>query len=263
MSGTQIRLGGMRIGLRQGDQHMLFAAAEILEAITRANMRDMRNDPRLRDEAIRRALSLPCTDRCYVTPGPGGVGVVDNCNSPSGFQYASDDEKEALEGCPARDTWSDLRALLAGHQGSGRGDDDPIVADCDCLTPATLAVAAYLAWFAPSEYGVGGITLGGVRRGGYSLGGMRDPGARFAIGITLPPPTTTGPQMAHAYGLTNRRPASPQPEIRSGDWYVWDAAAHFGMKRPPDSFYFPPKPGLIVAYELRRDNLDGLSLGPM
>jgi hypothetical protein len=262
MLGTQVRLGGMRIDLRQGDRQMLYAAAEILEAITRANMRDMRDDPRLRDEAIRRALSLPCTDRCYVTPGPGGVGTVDNCDSSSGFQYASDDEKEALEGCPARDTWSDLRALLSGHHDSGRGPDHPVVADCDCLTPATLAVAAYLAWLAPSNFGVGGITLGGVQHGGYSLGGLRDEGARFAVGITLPPPTPGAGQMAHAYGLTNRRPAAPQPEIRSGEWYVWDAAAHFGMQRPKDSFYFPPKPGVIVAYELRKTDLDGLNLGP-
>lgn len=262
MPGTHIRLGGMRIGLVQGDRQMLYAAAEILEAITRANMRDMRDDPHLRDELIRRALSLPCADRCYVRPGPGGVGTTNDCNSPSGFQYASDDEKEALEGCDPSDSWSDARALLAGHHSSGRGPEDPIVADCDCLTPATLAVGAYLAWMSPSEYGLGGITLGGVQRGGYTLGGLRDPGARFAIGITLPPPRPGAGQMAHAYGLTNRRPASPQPEIRSGDWYVWDAAAHFGMQRPQNSFYFPPKPGIVVAYELRKDNLDGLTLGP-
>lgn len=263
MAGTQIRIGGARFNLQSGDRQLLFTAAECLECLTRANIRDMRDDPRLREEAIRRALSLPCAERCFVRPGPDGLGTVDNCTSPSGYQYASDDEKEALEGCPARDTWSDIRALLHGHQISGRGPDAPIVADCDCLTPATLAVGAYMAWFAPEDYGIGGITLGGVQHGGWRIGAARDNGARFAVGITLPPP---GPDpsklMAHAYGLTNRRPSHPQPEIRIGEWYVWDAAAHFGMPRPPDTFYLPKKPGQLVAYEIRRDNLDGLLLGP-
>ncbi len=91
-----------------------------------------------------------------------------------------------------------------------------------------------------------------VRLGAAHVGIKRDPGARFAIAITHPP----NADIAHAYGLMNRRPPAPQPEIKNGEWYVWDPAAHWGMPRPPDSFYFGSEP---TAFELRRDNIQGIS----
>lgn len=237
----------------------LIDAAELLEAIARANLRAYLDDERLRDEAVRRILSPPCPSRCYVQRGGGN-----DCNCASGMQWSSDEEAQELEKCPPRDVWSDFRSLLIGHESAGRGASDPIVCDCDDMAPAAASVLAYLAWFAPAGFSVAGVPKAApsvyralgvepVRLGAASVGISHDKGARFAIAITHPPRA----DIAHAYALMNRRPPSPQPEIRSEEWWVWDPAAHWGMERPSDTFYFSAPP---VAFELRREGLQGLSL---
>lgn len=240
---THLRIGGTRIALGAGGT--IRDAADLLETVTRANLRALRDDPTLREEAVRRVCSPSCADRCYVRTGVNGT-VSHDCHCPSGFQYAGDEDKEELEGCTARDSWSDLRSLIAGHKIAGRGPNDPIVCDCDDLGPSSLSVAAYLAWLAEKGAPIAGMP---------AIGAMPDQDARFAIAITRPPKA----DIAHLYGLTNRPPPKPQPLIRIGEWFVWDAAAHWGMKRPLDSFYTNPD-AETVAFELRRDNLDGLRL---
>lgn len=243
--GTHIKLGSGRIGLSAGSS--ILDAAELLEILTRINIRSLRDDPRLRTEMIRRVLSPPCETRCYVSQD----GVRNDCNCASGFQWTSDPEAQALQGCPARDVWNDIRSLSVDHATIGRGPHDPIAADCDCLTPASLSVAAYLAWMAPKGYAVGGVALGAVDKRSVQ---------RFAVGITLPPDIPGKERIGHAYGLVNYRPPAPQPEVRvaglkNGPWWVWDASCHWGMNRPPNEFYTT---GEYVAVEVRRDALDGL-----
>ena len=247
MSATpHIRLGGVRIDIRAGGHIRDFA--DLLMALTRGNLRALIDDPIVRQEAIRRVQSPPCPVRCYVSSD----GTRHDCHCASGFQYTSDGEAQALEGCPPRDVWNDLRSLFMAHHAQGRGPDEPILIDCDCITPASLAVAAYLAWYAPR-----------TQLAGINLGAFRDDAKRFAIGITLPPPPKdpTKERVGHVYGLLSYMPPAPQPavQLRAKDgsvWWVWDGAAHFGMERPPDSFY---STGEVVAYELRRDDLYGLS----
>src|SRR6185436_14868943 len=244
-AGTHIRIGGTRIELRSGGT--LRDAAEGIEWLGRTNLRALQRDPKLREEAIRRVMSPSCAERCYVRTGRDGA-IHHDCHCPSGFQYSSDEHAQALESCPARDVWSDLASLIAGHHAAGRGDEDPIVCDCDDLTPAAISVAAWIAWFSPQKFGIAGV----------DIGAYHDDDARYAIAITRPP----GAPIAHAYGLTNREPPSPQPRIvlrtkadpsrPAAEWFVWDPAAHWGMNRPKNSFYAD---GEIVAYELRRDNL--------
>src|ERR1700679_3354247 len=135
---THIRLGAHRIEVRS--KGSLRDACDLLGGLTRGNVRSMMADPDLRSEAIRRALS-PAVPRCYVKHDLMSGGTRDNCNGHSGFQYASDEEQQALEACPARDVWSDWGGLIAGHAKAGRGADDPIVADCDDLAPAEISVA--------------------------------------------------------------------------------------------------------------------------
>ncbi len=262
---THIRIGGARIALQAGET--IADPCEGLEFLARTNLRALQRDPVLRAEALRRVLSPPCAARCYVQRDGGG-NLTHDCTCSSGFQYGSDDHAQDLEGCPARDVWSDLRSLIAGHNGRAdlRGQDPaahPIVADCDDVTPAGLAVCAWIAWFAPRGYGLGGIE---------DLGSHRNDAARFAVGITLPADKPGGAtsgedRMAHAYGLTTLAPPDPQPDIRmgkSGLWRVWDPAAHWGMKRPPAGYYDATKTGGQVAiFELRREHLDGLSLSDM
>ena len=234
--GTHIRIGGTRIALRAGST--LRDAAGFLSDLCGVNIRAIRDTPRLREEALRRVLSPPCASRCYVRRD--GPDVIHDCVCASGFQYASDPEAQELEACPARDVWNDFASLVMAHEQAGRGTTDPIVADCDCLTPAAVGVAAWLAWFGTDVW---------TR--------YRDPTATFAVGITLPPAV----QIAHCYALTNRRPPSPQPPItlpfEGGPWYVWDAAAHWGMPRPPNQFYTL---GEKVAYPIVQAQLDGLKL---
>lgn len=241
--GTQLRIGGVRIGLNAGQS--ILDAADLLAGVARVNLRALRDDPKLRADAVGRVLSPPCATRCYVSED----GARNDCNCLSGFQYASDPEQQAMQGCPARDVWNDLRSLLIGHAESGRGRGDPIVADCDCLTPASLAVQAYTAWYAPKGYGMGGL----------DLGALHDDERRFAVGITLPPPEPGKARIGHAYSLLNRPPNPPQPPIRidleGSPWWVWDGSAHWGMQRPPDSFYTT---GEYVAVEVSRKDLDGL-----
>jgi hypothetical protein len=130
------------------------------------------------------------------------------------------------------------------------------VADCDCLTPAVLSVFGHMAWNAPKEYSVRGVP--GYE--GFNLGAFRSEDKRFAIGITLPPFEQGKERIGHAYGLMNTIPRAPQPTIQmpyeGGPWWVIDPSAHWGMKRPPDDYY---STGEFVAFELRRDRLDGLS----
>lgn len=242
LGGTHIRIGGTRIGLHSNGG--LTDAAELLVGLARANVRALRDDPDLRQETLRRVLS-PAVDRCRVQPNGSH-----NCDAPSGFQYASDEEAQALESCAPNDVWSDIRGLYAGHKKAGRGANDPVVCDCDDLTPTALAAAAWISWLAPK----GSIAPPGSLSAGTDLAGWHDDDARFAIAITRP----KNAPIAHAYGLVNRPPPAPQPTIPMGQcWYVWDPAAHWGMPRPKDSFY---KDGEIVAHELLRDHLDGLRI---
>jgi hypothetical protein len=247
---THIRLGAHRIEIRS--KGSLKDACDLLGGLTRGNLRTLVSDSSIRAEGVRRALS-PAIGRCYVKHDVLSGGVRHNCNGHSGFQYASDEEQQALEACPARDVWSDLGGLFAGHAKAGRGPDDPVVADCDDLAPAALSVAGYLAWFidrdAPELAGLGGL----------SYDRLHDDHARFAVAITHP----KGANIAHAYGLTNRVPPAPQPRIALASagggetWYVWDPAAHWGMNRPPDDFY---RKGELVGFEIRREDLHGLDL---
>jgi len=243
LGGTHVRLGGTRIDLRSTGT--LGDAADLLAGLGRANVRAIRSDAALREEALRRALS-PAVDRCRVQ----GMGTTlrHDCTAPSGFQYASDEEAQALEACSPNDVWSDIRGLIIGHKRAGRGPDEPIVADCDDLTPSALGVAAYISWFAPP----GLLAPDGTLSAGQDLSRWRDDDARFAVAITRPPKA----EIAHAYGLTNRVPPWPQPKIEMGKgWYVWDPAAHWGMPRPRDEFY---RTGDVVAHEVRRADLDGI-----
>lgn len=250
-----IRIGSARIQYDVGAS--ILDAADSLASIARVDLRQLRDDPRLRDEAIRRVLSPPCPTRCYVS----GDGARHDCTCPSGFQWTTDPEAQALEGCPPRDVWSDIRALLAGHHAAGRGPHDPIACDCDDLTPTSIAVAGYLAWFAPETLSVSGFSdfslEGTCARCNMGAAKGREP--RFAVGITLPPPLPGKERIGHAYGLVSYKPQAPQPEIKmpykDGDWWVWDASAHFGMARPANDFYTS---GEYVAVEVRRDALDGL-----
>lgn len=240
--GTHIRLGAHRIDLQAGNSIADFA--ELLAGITRANIRALRDDPVLREEAFRRVNSPPCPDRCYVSQD----GRRDNCNCASGFQWTTDPEAQALQGCPARDVWNDFRALGMGHHESGRGRKDPIAADCDCLAPIWLAVAAFSAWN-PQDISVAGIQLGAYRKDD----------AQFAVGITLPPLVPGKERVGHAYALQTILPSPPQPAIQmpyqGGPWWIADPSAHWGMSRPDNKYYAT---GEYVAFPIRRDALDGL-----
>lgn len=266
--GTHIRLGGMRYELRAGGS--IHDPCELLASIARGNLRAFIDDPRLRAEIIRRVMSPPCAVRCHVSPD----GARNDCDCPSGFQYTSDPEQQASIGCEARDVWNDARALLVTHEEAGRGPDDPIMIDCDCITPTSLAAAAWLAWYGPPAHpSIAGVVLGGVElpappsavlsvlaRGRVpELGAARGEDARFAVGITLPPEVPGKDRVGHCYGLVNRKPKAPQPPIlmpfEGGPWWVWDLSAHFGMPRPADAFYTT---GEAVAYPLVRDGLYGL-----
>ncbi len=237
--GTHIKLGAGRIGLQAGAT--IQDASDLLAVIAGINRRALLNDGELRDDAIRRVMSPPCATRCYVSHD----GSSHDCNCVSGFQWTTDPEAQALEGCPARDVWNDLRSLRLGHYSRGAGPHEPIAADCDCLTPAHLSVLSHVAWDQPTPgYAIAGIQLGAVR----------DTGKRFAVAITLPPPDPSKERIGHAYGLVNYPPRAPQPLIQmpfdGGPWYVIDASAHWGMARPPNSFYTT---GEFVATEILRN----------
>jgi len=240
---TQIRLGGVRIGMQVAGS--IDDLADILCGIARANLRAFSADSELRDDAVRRILSPPCATRCYVTQ------QGHDCHCPSGIQYTSDPEAQLMEGCDAKDVWNDWRSLAIAHQKQGRGEDDPYVADCDCITPAHLGLAAWIAWMqGKNPAAINGISLGAFLR----------PEAGFAVGITLPPDRGDGsPRIGHAYSVITSRPQPPQPIIEmpyeNGPWYVWDGAVHFGMTRPPDSYYTT---GQYCAYPLRKKDLAGL-----
>lgn len=261
---THMRVGGTRIELNAGGS--IHDPCEGIEFLTRCTLRSLVADEALRAEALRRVLSPPCGSRCYVQRDASGK-LTHDCECRSGFHYASDENAQDLEACPARDVWSDVRSLIRGHRDRADlkaagidPDDRPIVGDCDDLAPTGIAVCAWVAWFAPRGYTIGGVD---------DLGSHRNDAARFALAITLPPPPAdpTIERMAHAYGLTTLAPPAPQPDIRmgkSGLWRVWDPAAHWGMKRPPDDYYDATKTGGDVAiYELRREHLDGLKLSDM
>ncbi len=253
--GTHIRLGAFRYELRAGGS--ILDPCEILASITRGNLRAFIDDPRLRAEIIRRLQSPPCAVRCYVH-----ADGANDCTCPSGFQYTSDPEQQASIGCEARDVWNDARALLVTHEEAGRGARDPVMVDCDCITTAGIAGAAWLAWYEPQRAPLAGVHLGGVELAGASpvaafLGAVQAP--QFAIGITLPPEVPGKPRVGHCYGLVTQKPRDPQPPIQmpfeGGPWYVWDLSAHFGMARPSDEFYTN---GEAVAFPVVKEGLFGL-----
>jgi len=255
-AGTQLRFGDQLVDLRLCGT--LDDAAFLLVGLARANVRALNRDKDVCTEAIRRVLSPPI-DRCYVQGH--GNGLSHDCTGESGFQYASDEEQQALEGCRPSDVWSDFTALLSGHDQAGRGMDDPVVCDCDDMGPVACGVFAWLAWF--GEKGMR-TPKGSWYPEGQEIPGLgkASRGARFAIAITKPPRAP----IAHAYVLMSKPPGPPQPEIRMKiegaggkpeDWWVLDPAAHWGMPRPDDGFYGR---GEVVAHELRQDSLNGLKV---
>jgi hypothetical protein len=257
---THIRLGGIRYELRAGGS--ISDPCEILAAITRGNLRAYLEDPRIRAEVLRRLQSPPCPVRCYVSTD----GARNDCTCSSGFQYTSDPEQQASIGCEARDVWNDARALLVTHEEAGRGANDPIMVDCDCITTTGIAGAAWLAWYEPHRAPLAGIDLAGIELAGPPavtsllappIGSAGE--AQFAIGITLPAEVPGRVRVGHCYGLVNRKPKPPQPPIQmpfaGGPWWVWDLSAHFGMNRPSDDFYTT---GEAVAFPVVHEGLFGL-----
>ncbi len=248
-----IRIGGVRYDVRATGS--VVDAADLLASLTRANVRRLRDDAVIREEAMRRILSPPCFVQCRTVPNPFGPDTS-QCGCDSGFQYMSDEAQQRLEGCAPNDVWSDVGALLLNHRSIGHSagksdaqiDAEPIPCDCDDLLTAALGGACYLAWYGSGRY----------QR-------YLDPEAEFAAAITRPPNTAPPGQppnnnMAHAYGLVTRRPEAPQPEIqlrdRSGKiWWVWDQAAHWGMPRPSDAYYGR---GVVTAFPVIRPGLDGI-----
>ena len=276
--GTQIRLGAFRYELRAGGS--ILDPCEILASIARGNLRTFIEEPRVRAEMLRRLQSPPCPVRCHVSAD----GARNDCNCTSGFQYTSDPEQQAAIGCEARDVWNDVRALLVTHEEASRGDADPIMVDCDCITTAGIAGAAWLAWYEPHRPALAGVDLGGVELAGpsavasflartehasrFGAGARFELGAvelgaaaeqRFAVGITLPPEVPGKVRVGHCYGLVTRRPKPPQPAIQmpfeGGPWWVWDLSAHYGMPRPNDEFYTS---GEAVAFPVVKEGLFGL-----
>ena len=170
----------------------------------------------LADEMIRRCLTPPCEGQCWVVGHREGEREMQGCTCSAGWQYTDDNHVQALEKCPPNDVWSDARALLLHHREIGRGDNDPILCDCDDLTAICTACAVYSAWQ------VGGSTVVDGR--------PVDPGTEIHVAITRPPAAN----MAHAY--TALEPSADRRNRRSrcgaSGCSIRRDAGECGVRRP-------------------------------
>ncbi len=217
----------------------------LLTGVAKASLRSFVPGPwGKEDEALavgiaRRTNTPPCVSQCFITAHGEGELVKRGCGCESGWQYTSDEDVQTLEGCKPQDVWNDARGILVHHMKVGRGDDDAILCDCDDLTNICAASAKWQMWKAAGRP----MTRGRPR----DVGDVR-------IGITRP----SGKNMAHAYMLSNTKPAEGEPAIQIKDpndgvkLYVFDPAARWGMKRPPEDFYGD---GEVAVYPLRFSDL--------
>lgn len=218
--------------------------ADLLAGVTRAALRSFvtgpwgRGEPALAAEMIRRTHTPPCDQQCFITAHADGSVAKKGCHCDgSGWQYADDSDVQALERCGPNDVWNDARAILHHHEKVGRGPDDPILCDCDDLTIICAAVAKYEGW----------VRAGAPARKGVPLD---SDDVRVYVAITKPFDST----MAHAYMLSNLPPTPGEPIIKVGDLYVFDPAARWGMRRPPDKFYGS---GHVAKFLIRFSDLAG------
>lgn len=240
----------LRIGGDTRDVHLhgtVWDASDLLTSLTRTNLRSFvpgpwgPGDPELADAMNRRCLTAPCDRQCFVVQhGRGGLTKT-GCSCSSGWQYTSDEDVQALEGCEPNDVWNDARALQKHHLKIGRGENDPILCDCDDLTAICGACAAYSAW----------KSAGSPMENGRAV---TPPGCDIRVGITRPPTKN----MAHAYMLSSWAPIAGEPRIKvrppksSEDLFVFDPAGRWGMKRPDPSFYGR---GDVAVYRVRFEDL--------
>lgn len=206
----------------------VWSYADLLAGIARASLREFVSGPwgagdeALADRFRRRIYTPPCDRQCFVVQHREGEAVMNGCTcSASGFQYTDDVDVQRLEGCQPNDVWSDARALEAHHLKVGRGEDDPILCDCDDLTQICAAMQALDMW----------IAAGRPMKNGRPV----DPkGLDVAVAIARPKETN----IAHAFVLSNAVPRDGEPAIRVGKRYVFDPAARWGMHRPKNDFYW-------------------------
>ncbi len=179
-------------------------------------------NPELAQDMIRRIHTPPCSQQCFVVSHADGSTTKRGCHcSGSGWQYTADEDVQKLEGKPAADVWNDPVALVKHHNEIGRGEDDPILCDCDDLALILAAVGLYEAW----------IAAGCPTRGGLPLD---PPDCEIWTTITQPPDAST----AHAYVESSRPLIADERVLRlENGLYVTDPAKRWGMRQPPDKFY--------------------------
>jgi len=233
----------LRIGADITDMNLhgsVWDSADLLAALARTNLRSFvpgpwgEGDEALAAEIARRTNTAPCDQQCFITAHSDGALMKTGCGCASGWQYASDEDVQTLEGCKPQDVWNDARGLILNHVKVGRGDADPILCDCDDLTAICAASAKYQMWKSagsPTTFG----------------GRPRDVG-EVQVAITRP----KGKNMAHAYMLSSTKPVEGEPQIRLQGLWVFDPAARWGMTRPPESFYGD---GEVAVYPLRFSDL--------
>lgn len=212
--------------------------SDLLASLVRADLRSFvdgpwgKGDEKLAAEMIRRCSTDPCVQQCFVVQHAEGQKTMRGCSCSSGWQYTDDNHVQALEGCPPNDVWRDTRALVSNHIKIGRGDNDPILCDCDDLTSVCAACAKFERW----------DRAGRKTKDGRPVDGPED----IRVAITKPPDANT----AHAFMLCDTRPIAGEPEImirppptpkeKEKDpprLYVFDPAGRWGMRRPDPSYY--------------------------
>lgn len=238
----------LRIGASITDVNLhgsVWDAADLLTGLTRTNLRSFvpgpwgEGDGALAAMIAKRTNTAPCDQQCFITAHSDGDVVKTGCGCTSGWQYTSDEDVQTLEGCKPQDVWNDARGLIIHHVKVGRGDADPILCDCDDLTAICAASAKYQIWKS-----AGAPMTGGRPR---DVGDIR-------VAITRP----KGKNMAHAYMLSSSKPVEGEPAIRlevpedGTKLWVFDPAARWGMKRPPEEFYGD---GEVAVYPLRFSDL--------
>ena len=126
---THIRIGGVRIRLNAGGT--LRDPAEGLEYIARCNLRALQADPKLREEALRRVLSPPCSARGYVQRASFYQSKGDDERALATYRRAVQLDRASAEaqlgialnsGIGVEDLWAvakDVAALAFAHRGCG------------------------------------------------------------------------------------------------------------------------------------------------
>lgn len=238
----------LRIGASISDVNLhgsVWDHADLLAGVSRASLRSFVPGPwGTGDEALavgiaRRTNTAPCVEQCFITSHADGDLVKTGCGCESGWQYTSDEDVQTLEGCKPQDVWNDARGILIHHMKVGRGDSDAILCDCDDLTNICAASAKYQMW---------------KENGSPMSGGRPRDVGDVRIAITRP----KGKNMAHAFMLSSTKPVGGEPEIRIKDpddgtkLWVFDPAARWGMRRPPEDFY---DDGEVAVYPLRFSTL--------